>query len=87
MSDLDDLAEIAEANAFGFGGLAINGAPRQGHRPSNGTCGSGHPMTEENTRRYRDKRGRIRRVCRACDKARATCRRNARRMRAASEGS
>lgn len=84
MSDLEDLAEIAEQNAYGFRGLDSNGSPR---RPWSETCGAGHLMTEENTRLYRDKRGRIRRVCRQCDRSRATCKRNAKRMRTAPEQS
>lgn len=84
MTDLEDLAEIAEQSAFGFRGLADHGAVRQPRNPPHETCGAGHPR-EGNTRAYRDKRGRLRRVCRICDKERATCRRIADRMPTASE--
>lgn len=84
MSDLEELEAIAEQSAFGFRGLVDHhGVPG---RPLAGTCGAGHPRTEANTRRYRDKRGRNRRVCRTCDKLRNACRGNAKRMPTASEG-
>lgn len=85
MTDLEDLADIAEVNAFGFHGLADHGARRQGGRPHSEACGAGHPWTVPNTRWHKDKRGRIRRVCRACDKIRNACRRSANRMRTALE--
>ena len=86
MTDLEDLAEIAEASAFGFHGLTDHGALRQGRKPFSEACGAGHPWTVTNTRWHKDKRGRNRRVCRACDKIRNACRGNAKRMPAASEG-
>jgi hypothetical protein len=73
MSELEELEEIAEANAFGFHGLAPHGAPRHGGKEPTEACGAGHPWTQETTRRYFH-RGRWRRVCRVCDKLRARSR-------------
>lgn len=67
MSDLSELDDIAEGACFGFQGLYAK--PPRAHRAFSEYCGGGHLWTEETTRYFKD-RGRIRRVCRLCDKAR-----------------
>ena len=76
MTELEDLEEIAEAHVFGYGGVNGRGVPHPRHRFASEACGAGHPWTEQSTRRYRVGK-RIRRVCRICDKLRATERRKA----------
>jgi hypothetical protein len=82
VSDIEDLELIAEASAFGFAGVQAR-HPRLGRHPASETCGGGHPWTEASTRLYKY-RGRWRRICRLCDKARLAQRR-ALRIRCASE--
>lgn len=76
MTDLEDLEEISDS--IGFVAYAGWGVPAQGSRRPTDVCGAGHPWTPESTRTYRQK-GRERRVCRICDKNRATMRRKAKR--------
>lgn len=83
MSDIEDLAEIAEQHAISY--RPLSQVPARYGRHAEEYCGGGHLWTETNTRWHKDRRGRNRRTCRICDKARATCRRNADRMRTASE--
>jgi hypothetical protein len=65
MSDLDDLAEIADNSTFGVSRrLSISGAPRTGPKPGP-TCKSGHPRNAENTRTRKRGKGFVR-VCRVC---------------------
>lgn len=71
MTDLDHLEDIAEANAFGFHGIGISPLHNAAHRHVTEACGGGHLWTDETTRWYKDKdRGRMRRICRICDKER-----------------
>jgi hypothetical protein len=68
MSELDDLADIADQNAFWRGNG--NHIPRGGRKPSV-VCGSPDHMKGENVRVYRKgKNGKIRTVCKLCDKVR-----------------
>jgi hypothetical protein len=67
MSELDDLADIADQNAFGRGNG--NYIPRGGRKPSV-ACGSPEHMKGENIRAYKGRNGKIRTVCKLCDKAR-----------------
>jgi hypothetical protein len=66
LSEIDKLTELAEQGAFGNGRLSSAG-PRM-RRMWQETCKQGHPHTPETTRLYKDKRGRLRRVCRICDR-------------------
>lgn len=69
MSDLEDLADIADASAFGA--WSIRGNPhRPGMRPTE-HCAGGHLWTEESTRWFRC-RGRLSRACRRCEEAKKT---------------
>lgn len=84
MSDLDDLAEIAETNCFGFHG--IHHPAMGGNRPKE-FCAAGHLWTPETTRYRKGSRGRVR-ICRICVKitdAKSYAKRTANRMRTASE--
>jgi hypothetical protein len=67
MTDIDHLEEIAETTAFGYQG--VSPLRNAAHRHPGEYCGGGHFRTEETTRWYRD-RGRMRRLCRICDKER-----------------
>lgn len=89
MSDLDDLADIADACAFGTHSLSRTGVT--GKKAFAETCGNGHPWTPETTRYRKGTKTRVR-ICRICDKinrarsyATRIARRNANRIATASE--
>lgn len=83
MTDLDELGEIADANAFGTTGrLSFAGATRP--RKPGFSCKAGHPWSVENTL-FRRINGRMVRRCRVCQRQRQAERRSnpARQMDAA----
>lgn len=70
MSALDDLGDIADQCAYGTsqGGLAQRNI---GKKPATMRCGSPDHMKGENIRVYRrSKNGKLRTVCRLCDRLR-----------------
>jgi hypothetical protein len=70
MSEIDDLGEIADQCAMSASGLSL-GVFKQGHRPRQIRCGSPAHMSGENVRIYRaGKNGKLRTICKLCDKAR-----------------
>ncbi len=86
MSDLDELAEIAAATAFGFQHLSdYGGVGRvQPKKPFLEFCARGHSLDGTN-RLLRKRRGKTQSICRACRDLANIRRKNARRIRRASE--
>lgn len=74
MSELEDLADIAEQTAFGTGRMADN---HHHHRPAierHARCCSPDHMKGANIRVYAVKGKKTRAVCKLCDKARRSAR-------------
>lgn len=68
MSDLEDLGEIAEQTAFGTGRMPKG---HHSHRPAaRPRCGSPDHLEGKNIRISRKKNGRVRLLCRLCDRER-----------------